>query len=296
MTYEEMGAILRQEREKQNMAVDAVADKLKISPRLIGALESGDLSSLPHSAYVKGFIRSYGRLLGIGQDEMQTWFEDIPAPQQAPETVATEQPTMPPPPPARKSGGFGKGLVGLLVLLLLCGGGWWAWKSGKLEAWLPTKKQDTDFESRVPSAADYLAEKAPTQEPAQAPETVTAPVEVPVAPPAQIPVTEARIPEAQEQPARQEGIQPGQHKLIITATEECWIHSNADKTDTRQFSLRKGDTFALTFGKSLELKLGNAGGVRLRYDGKDLGPAGTSGQVRTIGFPLPDERDSASPR
>ena len=63
------------------------------------------------------------------------------------------------------------------------------------------------------------------------------------------------------------------------------MHSTADKTDTRQFSLRKGDTFALTFADLLELKLGNAGGVRLRYDGNELPPPGTSGQVRTITFP-----------
>ena len=82
----------------------------------------------------------------------------------------------------------------------------------------------------------------------------------------------------------------GVHKLIITATEECWIHSSADKTDTRQFSLHKGDTFALTFSKSLELKLGNAGGVRLRYDGEDLPPAGQSGQVRNLAFPPSDRQ------
>ncbi|MEG6594164.1 DUF4115 domain-containing protein, partial [Desulfovibrio sp. 1188_IL3213] len=77
----------------------------------------------------------------------------------------------------------------------------------------------------------------------------------------------------------------GPHKVIITATEECWVHSSADNTDTRQFSLRKGDTFALTFSKSLELKLGNAGGVRIRYDGEELPPVGGSGQVRTLTFP-----------
>ncbi|MBO6171460.1 MAG: DUF4115 domain-containing protein, partial [Desulfovibrio sp.] len=75
------------------------------------------------------------------------------------------------------------------------------------------------------------------------------------------------------------------HKVVITAIEECWVHSSADKTDTRQFSLRRGDTFALTFSTSLELKLGNAGGVRLRYDGEELPPAGRAGQVRTLSFP-----------
>ncbi|WP_300710516.1 DUF4115 domain-containing protein, partial [uncultured Desulfovibrio sp.] len=82
-----------------------------------------------------------------------------------------------------------------------------------------------------------------------------------------------------------DGIQPEQHKVIIIATEECWIRSNADKTDVRQFSLNKGDTFALTFSHRLELKLGNAGGVRIRYDGKEMPPAGTSGQVLNLVFP-----------
>lgn len=50
------------------------------------------------------------------------------------------------------------------------------------------------------------------------------------------------------------------------------------------FSLRKGDTFALTFTKSLELKLGNAGGVRIRYNGEELAAPGQSGQVRTLTF------------
>ena len=84
--------------------------------------------------------------------------------------------------------------------------------------------------------------------------------------------------------------QAGPNKIIITATEECWVHSNADRTDTRQFSLHKGDTFALTFNKSLELKLGNAGGVRLRYNGEELPPVGQSGQVRTLTFPPADRQ------
>lgn len=86
---------------------------------------------------------------------------------------------------------------------------------------------------------------------------------------------------ASEQPANM----PRHHKIIVTATEDCWIHSNADKTNTRQFTLRKGDTFALTFAKSLEVKLGNAAGVRIRYNGNELPPAGKRGEIRTLVFP-----------
>ena len=124
------------------------------------------------------------------------------------------------------------------------------------------------------------------------------PVRATAAPAASAPASGAPAPAASAQaaPAQTAAVPPagdtpaGQHKLIITATEECWIHSSADKTDTRQFSLRKGDTFALTFSKSLELKLGNAGGVRLRYDGEELPQAGQSGQVRNLTFPPADRQ------
>ena len=63
---------------------------------------------------------------------------------------------------------------------------------------------------------------------------------------------------------------PGQNKLVITATEECWIHSNADKNRYATVFLCARGHFCANFAKKPELKLGNAGGVRLRYNGKDL--------------------------
>jgi len=75
------------------------------------------------------------------------------------------------------------------------------------------------------------------------------------------------------------------HRMIITALEVCWISSNADNTNIRQFILQKGSTYALTFSKTLILKLGNAGGVRIRYNGKDISPVGKVGEVKTIRFP-----------
>lgn len=79
------------------------------------------------------------------------------------------------------------------------------------------------------------------------------------------------------------------HRIIITALEECWIYSSADDTNTRQFTLLKGSTFALAFSKKLVLKFGNAGGVSIRYNGKDLPPVGKVGEVKTVTFPPEQE-------
>lgn len=79
--------------------------------------------------------------------------------------------------------------------------------------------------------------------------------------------------------------QTGLHKLILTATEACSVQSRADGTQNRQFAMRRGDTFALMFVKSLEVRIGNVKAVRLRYDGREVdlsdGPL-----ARTLQFPL----------
>lgn len=77
----------------------------------------------------------------------------------------------------------------------------------------------------------------------------------------------------------------GMHQIVLTAEAECWVHANADGTDTRQFSLKAGETFAMPFKKSMVLKLGNAGGVKIKYDGVELPPQGASGQVKTVTLP-----------
>ena len=85
--------------------------------------------------------------------------------------------------------------------------------------------------------------------------------------------------------ARQSQRAPEINQLVLTGLAECWVHATADKTDTRQFSVMPGETFSLSFRNALDVKLGNAGGVRLVYNGAELPPAGKSGQVITLTFP-----------
>lgn len=85
--------------------------------------------------------------------------------------------------------------------------------------------------------------------------------------------------------ASEAALPPGMHQIVLTAEASCWVHANADKTDTREFTLQEGETFAMPFRESLTLRLGNAGGVRIKYDGRDMPSPGKSGQVKNISFP-----------
>lgn len=299
MTFEEFGAALRAEREKRGLDIDDIADQLKINPRQLRALESGDIDSLPHPAYARGFIRSYANFLGMSKEEIHQALDNIQSqPLKQPSQASDIQVQDPHPEPQAKKG---KGLLILAILCILGGGGYYAWHEGYVQEFMDQHINTGQDRDELQSADSAMAEKdaartrepeksePPREEPSHAlpiGQTVPAPMAVEGVPdntPAEA-ATEAISSAAAEEP-QATSQDSGKHKLIITAIEECWINSTADKTDTRQFSLRKGDTFALPFSESLQLKLGNAGGVRLRYDGRDLPPAGTSGQVKTITFP-----------
>ena len=70
MTLEELGALLRAERERRGLSIEDVSAHLKISVRKLRALEDGDASAMPHPAYVKGFVRSYATYLGMATSEV----------------------------------------------------------------------------------------------------------------------------------------------------------------------------------------------------------------------------------
>lgn len=64
-----IGDIIRKAREKKNVSVKIVAQHTKISSTNLEALESNDLSSLPNKAYVKGYVKSCAKLLGLNESE-----------------------------------------------------------------------------------------------------------------------------------------------------------------------------------------------------------------------------------
>ena len=87
MTLVELGAALRVEREKRGLDMEDAANRLKISARLLRALEEGDETSLPPLAYTKGFIRSYASYVGLSAEEVS---EALGALEAASEPVAPQ--------------------------------------------------------------------------------------------------------------------------------------------------------------------------------------------------------------
>lgn len=60
-----VGTALREGRELLGLSVADVANRIKFAPRQIEAMEADDFGQLPEMAFVRGFVRSYARLLEI---------------------------------------------------------------------------------------------------------------------------------------------------------------------------------------------------------------------------------------
>lgn len=71
------GERLRQARLLKNREIKDIATELNISERLLTAIEADDYKSLPEPAFIRGYLRGYGRLLGLDSDTLIAQFNEI---------------------------------------------------------------------------------------------------------------------------------------------------------------------------------------------------------------------------
>lgn len=60
-----VGTALREARVHLGLSVDEASHRIKFAPRQIEALEADDFAHLPEAAFLRGFVRSYARLVQL---------------------------------------------------------------------------------------------------------------------------------------------------------------------------------------------------------------------------------------
>ncbi len=69
-----VGQILKEERESKFYTLDEIEKATKIRKELLEAIEAGQYSKLPPPTFVQGFIKNYGRFLGLNTDKLLAIF------------------------------------------------------------------------------------------------------------------------------------------------------------------------------------------------------------------------------
>ena len=87
-----LGEYLRRERELRHISLDEVVESTKISRRYLEAIEDGRYDRLPGEAFVRGFIRSYVKYIGLDPQETMLMYDQGQLPQDLPSS-ATDRTT-----------------------------------------------------------------------------------------------------------------------------------------------------------------------------------------------------------
>jgi cytoskeletal protein RodZ len=77
-TLQNIGCSLRQLRQEHSLSIEEVAERTRIQPRLLRALEEGQMDVLPEPVYIQGMIKKYGESLGVNALELA---KSVPADQ-----------------------------------------------------------------------------------------------------------------------------------------------------------------------------------------------------------------------
>lgn len=67
---ETLGEKLRAAREERGISIGEVAEQTRISPHYIASIEKDDYKTLPGGIFNKGFVKSYGKFLGLNESEV----------------------------------------------------------------------------------------------------------------------------------------------------------------------------------------------------------------------------------
>ena len=77
---EDFGSYLKAERELRGVTLEELHAKTKIPIHYLNALEKNQLEKLPEEVFIKGYIRSFAKVIGANEDEMLSAYIDITKP------------------------------------------------------------------------------------------------------------------------------------------------------------------------------------------------------------------------
>ncbi|ANR80526.1 cytoskeletal protein RodZ [Kosakonia sacchari] len=304
------GVRLRNAREQLGLSQQAVAERLCLKVSTVRDIEEDRSPTDLASTFVRGYIRSYARLVHIPEEELLPILE-----KQAPVRAAKVAPmqTFALGKPRKKRGGWMMSFITWLVFLVAIGltGAWW-WDNHKAQQQEITNMADQSSAElnagnsnaqSVPlnndtAAADPVdnsgtpveapAPSATAQTPAaSAPQTsATTANQNTVVAPSQANVDAMQQPTAPANPAQlptdQAGVAGAQadtNALVMNFTADCWLEVS-DATGKKLFSglQRKDATLNLTGLAPYKLKIGAPSAVQIQYQGK---PVDLSRFIRT---------------
>lgn len=250
-----LGEYLRSHREQSGLTLDEIAAVTRISTGQLHALEVEQFELLPGGVFNISFARQFARTVGADEDEAANLLKavhqtspDLPF---ADSLEENRDPYLPDGPANKlltlttsflRDNGSTLTTIGVAVLLIV-GGGY------SYEAWVQQRAAALAEEQRL---AEVVAETDSRE-----------------------PIIQAKLEQTPQPPA-------APIDLHLEVVETVWIRVLADGKKVLEGTYFAGELDPILATEAVTMKLGNAGGVKLELNGKQVPPLGPRGHVRTL--------------
>ena len=260
-----VGKMLREARKRLGMSVADIADQTKLAHRQIESLEADDFRRLPEIPFVRGFVRSYARVLQLDEQPLLAALPQVKGGPVQLTPVSVEVP-FPNANLSQRQNLIWLGAALLLSVVLV----FTVWH------YTPRLAKPEVAQVATPDASPAktpLAPAAPDDEMVVEPPAVIAgqPSAETLASPAAQPRIPRALPQAEAKPAAQQGALLQSPMLRLTFGEESWaeIRDKDDRILSSQVNLR-GSELRLNGQTPFSLVIGHAASARLYYRGKQV--------------------------
>lgn len=282
----EAAADLRSVREARGLSLRDVFVATRVSLINLQAVESEDFERLPPPVYARNFIRKYARVVGIDATPLLARYErhlEQKKPPRAEEEVRQPWPA---------NGRRWRFLVPGLAAVILAGIAVYAVflydQASPPPVAAPAESAPVEEQKSGPPGKQRPAETesaTPPETTTPAPQPAIATTQPPPAPPLTPPVAFTPPPAALR----------GNRHLVIAARELTWIRITQDHTPPYEILLKPGERIERTADEFFLLDIGNAGGLHLTFQGKELGTLGKSGQTLHLRLPEKAAEETSTP-
>jgi cytoskeleton protein RodZ len=239
-----LGERFRAAREARGLSLSDVAEQIRIRSVYLAAIEDEKWSTIGAPVYIRGFLRTYARFLGLAPEEVVAEFNGSAPPEPASNGPALGSGYQPMPLPSRPLPIliWAASVVAVLLIAYVV-----------YDALSPRQ--------RTPVASIGSAAPAATAD-------------------ASVPPAAAATPPRHSEINAAAAVQPDdqQKSLELRFTAPSWVRVVVDGNVSMVGTFPAG-TAKLFHGATAQLRVGNAGGVEIYIDGKRKGKLGATGDV-----------------
>lgn len=285
------GDLIRVERERQGLSIEALSSIIKVTPGKIEALERGDLASLGDANFTRALAQTICRALRIDPGSVLGALPPAQPARLHDEHAPLNQPL---PAPGTASlfsvRGVGSGLTDLLkrrwfvpLCILIAAAVVWWWPQGWGVSWF-----DEPTPSSVQVPVSVMPPAMPEEEPVSSLDAGVPPVDagvgtgselataVAASSPASAVALDAAASEAPAASAVPVVAAPPVSLIVVSATEPSWVDLTEARSGRKLFSrlVQAGEAIELGGEPPIDAVIGNANGVQIRLRGEvvDLSP------------------------